>query len=83
MRVSDCLDACQEANVVVVGPSPDGRRSGARPVWLSGVLSEETTEEVAVWVREGGPGVTDPPGLLDLSVFNPSRRVRAEGGEIG
>jgi (2Fe-2S) ferredoxin len=82
VRVSDCLDACAESNVVVVAPSPAGRRAGARPVWLSGVLDPQLTDEVVTWVREGGPGVCEPPVLLDLAVFSPTRRQRAEAGEI-
>ncbi|MHA6793108.1 hypothetical protein ACVGVM_06225 [Pseudonocardia bannensis] len=76
VRLSDCLDACTDSNVVVVAPSAQGRLTGARPVWLAGVLTAATTDEVVEWVRSGGPGVADPPGLLDLSVFTPSRRVR-------
>lgn len=82
VRVTECLDACAESNVVVVGPSPEGRRAGARPMWLSGVLEPEAVEQVVAWVRGGGPGVVDPPGLLDLAVFTPSRRSRHEAGEI-
>ncbi len=82
VRVSECLDACAESNVVVVAPSPEGRRAGARPMWISGVLAPETVEHVVAWVRDGGPGVSDPPGLLDLAVFTPSRRSRQEAGEL-
>lgn len=82
VRVTDCLDACERSNVVVVGPSPDGRRAGARPVWLAGVLHPDTVAEVVEWVAAGGPGVGEPPGLLDLCTFTPSRRARAEAGEI-
>jgi (2Fe-2S) ferredoxin len=82
VRVSDCLDACSESNVVVVAPSPEGRRAGARPVWLSGVLDPQCTEEIVAWVRAGGPGVCEPPVLLDLASFGPTRRQRAEAGEI-
>lgn len=82
VRVTDCLDACERSNVVVVGPSPAGRRAGARPTWLANVLHPETVAEVVDWVRGGGPGVGDPPGLLDLCVFTPSRRARMEAGEI-
>jgi hypothetical protein len=77
VRVSDCLDACAYSNVVVVSPSPAGRAAGARPVWLLGVLDAETEDELAAWVRAGGPGVAEPPGMLDLRIFTPSRRVRA------
>lgn len=76
-----CLDACAESNVVVVGPSPEGRRAGARPRWLACVLDLESVEEVVAWVRTGGPGVSEPPGLLDLAEFLPTRRSRTEAGE--
>jgi (2Fe-2S) ferredoxin len=33
VRVSACLDVCDQANVIVVHPSA-GRAAGARPVWL-------------------------------------------------
>ena len=82
VRVTDCLDACERSNVVVVGPSPDGRRAGARPSWLANVLHPETVDEIIEWVRGGGPGIGDPPGLLDLCTFTPSRRARMEAGEI-
>ncbi|MDD7967187.1 hypothetical protein [Actinomycetospora lemnae] len=77
VRVTDCLDACAYSNVVVVSPSRAGRAAGARPVWLFGVLDAETEDEVVAWVDAGGPGVADPPGMLDLRVFSPSRKVRA------
>lgn len=82
VRVSDCLDACERSNVVVVGPSAEGRRAGARPTWLSGVLHPDTVDDVVAWVRGGGPGVQDPPGILDLSAFAPTRKQRAEAGEL-
>lgn len=31
LRLSDCLDACERSNVMVVTPSPAGRRAGAGP----------------------------------------------------
>lgn len=82
VRVTDCLDACERSNVVVVGPSPAGRRAGARPVWLANVLHPDTVDEVVEWVSDGGPGIGEPPGLLDLCAFTPSRRARLEAGEI-
>lgn len=77
VRVSDCLDACAYSNVVVVSPSPAGRAAGARPVWLFGVLDADTEDEVLAWVAAGGPGIADPPGMLDLRIFTPARRIRA------
>jgi len=77
VAVADCLDACAQSNVVVVSPSPAGRAAGARPVWVLGVLDAATEDEVTAWVRAGGPGIADPPGMLDLRVFQPARRIRA------
>ncbi|MCI3156321.1 (2Fe-2S) ferredoxin domain-containing protein [Streptomyces sp. GB4-14] len=78
VRVTDCLDACERANVIVIQPSATGRRAGGRPVWLGLVNDRDATADIAAWVASGGPGVTDPPGILDLYTFSPSRRVRAE-----
>ncbi|AYN38130.1 (2Fe-2S) ferredoxin domain-containing protein [Streptomyces dangxiongensis] len=78
VRVTDCLDACERANVIVVQPSPAGRRAGGRPVWLGLVNDPDATADIATWIEGGGPGLTEPPGILDLYAFSPSRRVRAE-----
>ncbi|REF00689.1 (2Fe-2S) ferredoxin domain-containing protein [Thermomonospora umbrina] len=74
VRVSACLDVCAQANVIVVQPSTEGRAAGARPVWLGLVNDSAGTEDVADWVRAGGPGVAPMPGVLDLYVFAPPRR---------
>ena len=76
LRVVDCLDACEQANVVVVQPSPTGRRAGGRPVWLGLVNDRDATADIADWARAGGPGLAGPPDILDLYAFQPSRRVR-------
>ncbi|MEU6577966.1 (2Fe-2S) ferredoxin domain-containing protein [Streptomyces sp. NPDC046805] len=76
VRVVNCLDACEQANVIVVQPSPAGREAGGRPVWLGLVNDPDATADVVSWVRSGGPGLTDPPDILDLYTFTPSRRVR-------
>ncbi|WP_030751071.1 hypothetical protein [Streptomyces sp. NRRL F-5135] len=78
VRVVDCLDACERANVIVVQPSAEGRGNGGRPVWLGLVNDPDATADITTWVKGGGPGVTDPPDILDLYAFQPSRRVRAE-----
>ncbi|MFC5138118.1 hypothetical protein ACFPK1_07735 [Actinomycetospora rhizophila] len=77
VRVSDCLDACAYSNVVVVSPSRAGRAAGARPVWLFGVLDADTEDELTAWIAAGGPGIADPPGMLDLRIFTPARRIRS------
>ncbi|MBZ3906193.1 MULTISPECIES: hypothetical protein [Streptomyces] len=77
VRVSDCLDVCEHANVVVVQPSATARAAGARPVWLGLVNDTDATEDIVAWVRAGGPGVAPCPDILDLYVFTPPR---AAGG---
>jgi (2Fe-2S) ferredoxin len=77
LRITDCLDACERSDVVVVSPGAAGRRAGGRPVWLGGVLETGPVEEIAAWATAGGPGVAEPPGTLDLHAFSPSRRVRS------
>lgn len=74
LRVSDCLDVCDQANVVVVQPSAAGRAAGARPVWLGLVNDPDATEDIVTWVRAGGPGVAPLPDLLGLYAFTPPRR---------
>lgn len=78
VKLSDCLDACAQSTVAVVSPSPEGRRAGGKPVWLLGVLDRDTEDEIVAWVQAGGPGVADPPGMLDLRVFTPARRIRTQ-----
>lgn len=77
LRVSDCLDACDRSNVVVVNPSGDGRRTGGRPIWLAGVIRASTVAEIVDWVRSGGPGIGDRPEPLERLTFRPSRQSRA------
>ncbi|MFE7902649.1 (2Fe-2S) ferredoxin domain-containing protein [Streptomyces sp. NPDC057424] len=79
VRVSDCLDVCDQANVIVVQPSAEGRAAGGRPVWLGLVNDQAATEDVVSWVREGGPGVAPLPAILGLYVFTPLVRRRSDG----
>ncbi|MEV5875355.1 (2Fe-2S) ferredoxin domain-containing protein [Streptomyces sp. NPDC052101] len=81
VRPTGCLDACERANVLVVQPSATGRRAGGRPVWLGLVNDPEATADITAWVRDGGPGLADPPAVLDLYAFSPSRRVRRQIGD--
>ncbi|SOR78071.1 MULTISPECIES: hypothetical protein [Streptomyces] len=78
VRISACLDVCDQANVIVVQPSAEGRAAGARPVWLGLVNDPAATEDVVTWVREGGPGVAPLPEILDLYVFSPLARRRPD-----
>ncbi|WP_177235170.1 (2Fe-2S) ferredoxin domain-containing protein [Streptomyces sp. MUSC 14] len=76
VRVSDCLDACDQANVIVVQPSAAARAGGARPVWLGLVNDPDATEDIIAWVRAGGPGLAVQPDILDLyAVTPPGRRA--------
>lgn len=76
MRLTGCLDACEHANVMVVQPSAAGRAAGGRPVWLGLVNGTDAAGDIAAWVEAGGPGLADPPGVLELYAFTPSRRIR-------
>ncbi|RLL66673.1 (2Fe-2S) ferredoxin domain-containing protein [Streptomyces sp. Z26] len=69
VRISECLDVCEQANVIVVQPSAEGRAAGGRPVWLGLVNQEAATDDVVEWVRAGGPGVVPLPDILDLHTF--------------
>jgi len=75
-RRVDCLDACEHANVIVVQPSAEGRRAGGRPVWLGLVNDPDAAADITTWVTAGGPGLAEPPDILDLYAFTPSRRIR-------
>ncbi len=61
---SGCLLACEKSNVVVVQPGAEGRRAGARAVWLREVLDAAAVDAIAAWVRSGGPGLCEVPGRL-------------------
>jgi hypothetical protein len=69
VRVSGCLNVCGESNVVVVQPTPEARRGGARPVWLGGVLDGDVESRIAAWVTAGGPGVAPIPPALRAHSF--------------
>ncbi|MEU8588970.1 (2Fe-2S) ferredoxin domain-containing protein [Streptomyces sp. NPDC048664] len=76
VRASECLDVCEQANVIVVQPSTTGRRAGGRPVWLGLVNDPDACADIAAWVGAGGPGLAEPPAVLDLYTVGPARRPR-------
>ncbi|WP_406349199.1 (2Fe-2S) ferredoxin domain-containing protein [Streptomyces sp. NBC_00144] len=78
VRRTDCLDTCERANVIVIQPSAERRQAGGRPVWLGQVNDPDTAADITAWIKNGGPGLADPPDILDLYTFTPSRRVRHE-----
>ena len=69
VRVTDCLGPCERSDVIVVGPSPAARRSGARPVWLGQLNGRHETAAISDWIHAGGPGVADLPESLRRSRF--------------
>jgi hypothetical protein len=69
--ITPCLLACERSNVVVVQPGAHGRLAGGRPVWLRGVLDVAAVDEIARWVRAGGPGAADPPEALTPLLTTP------------
>jgi (2Fe-2S) ferredoxin len=71
VRTSLCLDVCAQSNVVVVQPTPEARRAGARPVWFGLVLDDAVLTDLTTWVHAGGPGVAPVPPILELSVITP------------
>jgi (2Fe-2S) ferredoxin len=69
VRTSDCLGPCDQANVVVVRPSADGRRGGGRPVWFALVRDLGAIDLLEEWLADGGPGLAPIPDLLSLHVI--------------
>ncbi|GAA3084980.1 hypothetical protein GCM10020000_84340 [Streptomyces olivoverticillatus] len=57
-------------------PKPEAVGSCSRS-WVKPTFSFGSYD-ITAWVRDGGPGLAKPPGILDLYAFQPSRRVRAE-----
>ncbi|MEU1464295.1 (2Fe-2S) ferredoxin domain-containing protein [Streptomyces sp. NPDC005727] len=80
VRTSDCLGPCDQANVMVVRPSAEGRRAGGGPVWIGFALDDDCTAEVAEWARAGGPGAAEPPLALELQMIRAPRGARARTG---
>ncbi|MFD3733036.1 hypothetical protein [Streptomyces sp. NPDC058632] len=48
--------------------------------WLGLVNDLGSTADITSWIEQGGPGLADPPGVLDPCGFTPSRRVRGQVG---
>ncbi|MBB4915590.1 hypothetical protein [Streptosporangium saharense] len=83
VRVSDCLDVCEQANVVVVRPSPEGRAAGGRPVWLGLVNHPDAAKDIAAWIGDGGPGLAPMPDILTLHTITPPGRTGGAGNLSG
>ncbi|MFF1547874.1 (2Fe-2S) ferredoxin domain-containing protein [Streptomyces sp. NPDC058291] len=76
VRTTDCLGPCDQANVVVVQPSADGRRAGGRATWVGFAMDDDCTREILAWATAGGPGLAPPPPTLELQFISPPREGR-------
>ena len=65
MSVSTCLLACDQSNVVV-----SQHLVGNHEIQVDG--DDATVDALFAWVREGGPGWTDPPEVVARLAFPPS-----------
>ncbi|WP_105973932.1 hypothetical protein [Streptomyces geranii] len=78
VRTSDCLGPCDQANIIVVQPSGEGRRRGGKAVWIGWSMGDDCTEEIIGWAEAGGPGIAPPPPTLELQfVQSEGERTRA------
>lgn len=66
----ECLDQCNQGDVVVVRPCPLARRTGGRPVWFSGIAGDEQTAALEEWLLDGGPGRGDVPDEIVPKVID-------------
>lgn len=83
VRTSECLGPCAQANLVVVQPSPEGRRRGGRVTWIAWVLGDDSTDEILAWVRAGGPGLAAPPPALEAHCVPTPAEALARAREPG
>jgi predicted metal-binding protein len=65
VRVVDCLDECDRANVAVLRRPGLPRRE--RDLWLGGLTTERATDALVAWLDEGATGT--PPRELRGRVF--------------
>ncbi|MEV8531924.1 (2Fe-2S) ferredoxin domain-containing protein [Streptomyces sp. NPDC051211] len=71
VRTVDCLGPCAQANIIVVQPSTEARRRGARATWFGWVLDDSATDDITAWALSGGPGSTPLPPALTLHQVDP------------
>ncbi|MER6912040.1 (2Fe-2S) ferredoxin domain-containing protein [Streptomyces sp. NPDC000594] len=69
VRTTDCLGPCGQANVIVVQPSAEARRRGARATWIGWALDDDALDDILDWVRAGGPGCAELPAALALQTI--------------
>jgi predicted metal-binding protein len=68
LRVTECLDACDRSNVVVL-------RDGDSTRWLGGVLAVEQLRALCEWLASGRGGEAMPERLQPL-LFEPEESAR-------
>lgn len=76
--------------MIVVQPTSEARRRGARAAWFGWALDDTATDEIIAWATSGGPGSTPVPPTLDLHRIEPRNRNRprtppaaaAGGGDV-
>lgn len=73
VRVSDCLGPCERSDVFVVTPSREGRRAGARNVWVGRATSDRVLDDIVAWAADGGPGVVEAAPSVLARVFRQER----------
>ena len=78
LRLTECLGACDHANVVVVTPSRVQRARGSRPHWFGFINDDVAADAIAAWVRAGGPGAAGIPEVADLHTIEPPHRFRSK-----
>ncbi|MFI8100390.1 (2Fe-2S) ferredoxin domain-containing protein [Streptomyces sp. NPDC086023] len=81
VRTSDCLGPCAQANVIVVQPSSEARRRGAKAAWIGFALDDDVTEDVLAWAAAGGPGRAPVPPALELQMIEPPAPEQAPARE--
>jgi hypothetical protein len=83
-RVSQIVVANTEPDAHASRPRPKRRRRsvGAAGRRAPGLAQRSqrpgAAADIAAWVTDCGPGLADPPGVLDLYTFQASLRVRHE-----
>ncbi len=80
VRTSDCLGPCERKDVIVVTPSSKQRKRGARSCWIGWASTDGPIDEIADWVRNGGPGEASMPARLGIHSFRPNRRKGKRAG---
>ncbi len=79
VRRTDCLDACercQRHRHPALRRGPQGRRTSG--LARAGSTTRAPPPTSPPGSRPAAPGLAEPPGILDLYTFSPSRRVRHE-----